>query len=145
MRVYVNEDNEENTYGLWVGSAKKAIGGKKGQAFLKELRQAILNLPKRELFKDRFNKEGGVCALGALGLKRNMDMCELDSQIENDEPVETKFIAHKFGITPTLAWEIIYANDDERSSVTPSKRYRRFLKWLDKKIIDEPVAAGNKT
>jgi len=132
MRVAVN-DSCFDTWGhiRWCGAAKKAINGKPGQKFLKELEEALLDLPKKELVVDSFKEgEDRVCALGAVGQKRKMDMSYL-----NECDGDHEFIGEEFGITPTLAWEIIYANDDPYMKRTPEERYEYMLKWVQDRIL----------
>lgn len=54
----------------WRGAVASAIRGVRGQRFLKELMQALENLPDQRLIAHELEKGGEVCALGAVGKSR---------------------------------------------------------------------------
>ena len=127
------EYNEDYTWGQirWAGAAKRAIYGRPGQAFLRELREALLALPEPKLIADDFiTSAGEVCALGAVAKARDVDMSGIDS----DEDV-----ANRLGITYTLAWEIMSQNDGlglgpYGITVSPEQRYLHVLQWVESHI-----------
>lgn len=49
---------EVNTSGLWRANVKRALAGKRGQAALRDLRDALLALPEKRLI------EGALCTVG---------------------------------------------------------------------------------
>jgi len=124
------EGDDFDTWAMirWHGASKRAIGGRPGQKFLKELEQSILDLPNRRLTDNEFAcKNGDVCALGAVAKKRGLgDLSGLEDDSEHE-------VGEVFGITPTLAWEIMYENDLGWKE-TPEQRYERVLKWINSKI-----------
>lgn len=71
-------------------------------------------------------REGDVCALGALGRVRGLDMTDLD-------PEECEGVAAAFDIASPLAREIVYMND-EGPSETPEQRWQRMRKWVAAQI-----------
>lgn len=73
-------------------------------------------------------REGDVCALGALGRVRKLDMSELD-------PDEPEGVAAAFDIASPLAREIVYMND-EGPYETPEARWQRMRKWVASQIIE---------
>lgn len=73
-------------------------------------------------------REGDVCALGALGRLRGLDMSELD-------PDEPEGVAAAFDIASPLAREIVYMND-EGPYETPEARWQRMRKWVAAQIIE---------
>jgi hypothetical protein len=89
---------------LWHANLRRAMQNKRGQAFLQELLRALDALPQKRLIQGALKQGGEVCALGAVGLKRCMDLDGLDSH-DHDE------IADAFGISSMLAQEIAYWND----------------------------------
>ena len=130
-RAYECDDFDTWVMIRWYGASKRAIGGKPGQKFLKELEQAILDLPTRRLVGEVFAEEGDVCALGAVAKKRGMgDLSGLEDETEHE-------VGDAFGITPTLAWEIMYANDECYGMPTPEQRYERVLRWIHNRIKEE--------
>ncbi len=75
----------------WRGQVASAIRGKRGQTFLRDLLAALDGLADKRLIKDELiTEEGDVCAIGALGLARGIEMKDLDPE----EP-ETVAAAHR--------------------------------------------------
>lgn len=68
----------------WVryrGAVKSAMRGQRGQAFLREMLAALYALPEKRLIQNDLVDEyddGAVCALGAVGRARNLDMAKVD-------------------------------------------------------------------
>lgn len=127
----------------WRGAVAAAIKGKRGQSLLKELEGSLLALPEKALCKHDFAdpKDGTVCALGAVALKRKMDKGEtLEAAIkklaeEFPEGTEAEEVKAEFGIAEALAKEITYINDEQGDyEETPQIRYRRVLEWVREQI-----------
>lgn len=78
----------------------------------------------------RVVRVGDVCALGALGLARGMDMSKLD-------PHEAESVADAFDIAHQLAREIVYENDEGGYSETPEQRFIRIRRWVERQIKPE--------
>jgi hypothetical protein len=91
-------------YELWHANLRRTMQGKRGQAFLRELLGALDALPQKRLIQGAMQQGGEVCALGAVGLKRSMEMNGVDCH-DHDA------IADAFGISSMLAQEIAYWND----------------------------------
>lgn len=112
----------------WRGAVKSAIKGKRGQAFLKEMLDALDALPEKKLIARELEAEGAVCALGAVGRARSIDM----SGIDPDDP-ET--VAGVFCISDALTREIVAENDDSGPyKETPENRWARMREWVAKQI-----------
>ena len=117
------DDEPDNlSYICWRGAVASAIRGKRGQAFLKEMLAALDALPKPELIVNELEKDGEVCALGAVGRARGLDMTDIDSN-------NSDMIAWKFAIPYTLACEIMYKND-QNYKASPRARYEHMRKWI---------------
>lgn len=57
----------------WRGAVAAAIRGKRGQAFLLEMWKAITALPEPKLIANELvEKDGAVCAMGAVGKQRGI-------------------------------------------------------------------------
>lgn len=113
----------------WRGQVASAIRRKRGQALLKDLVKALEALPDKALIAADLEDSGGsVCALGAVGKFRGMDMSKLDPE----EPCD---VAQAFNIAEPLAQEIAYENDEWSSNETPEQRCERMLKWARNKIL----------
>ncbi len=53
--------------GRWEGNVRRAIKGRKGQAALRDLRDALLTMPERRLIAGEFaTPDGEVCTVGCL-------------------------------------------------------------------------------
>jgi hypothetical protein len=173
---YSDDCDDVLAMGRYIATRNKAMGGKRGQAFLSELLAALDAMPVKELVREELvdgydpylialeatppryfgGQEHpqpfcGVCALGAVGQARGLAMAHLD-------PHEPEMVASAFGITTTVAREVVYANDEEgrerreelfgpwhpdayysprflRFPETPAERWARMRKWVDAQII----------
>lgn len=132
--------------GLWRGTVERSIRGKRGQAILKELKEALLAMPEKKLCSEFFaNAETGeVCALGAVALKRRLDsgmerslaMVEIEKKYPEYDDAE--MVCKEFNISSALAKEITYINDEYYNRhATPEQRYANVLKWTLENISQE--------
>lgn len=110
----------------WRGAVASAMGSKRGQAFLLEMWRAIDALPEPKLIANELvEKDGAVCAMGAVGKQRGIDMSALD-------PENIEGVAGTFGINEKLAMEIAYMNDEGGAyNETPEDRHARMKKWIE--------------
>lgn len=107
----------------WRGQVASAIRGKRGQTFLKDLIAALDAMPEKKLIAHELqNPNGEVCALGALGVARGIDM-------KNIDPEDYDVVAEKFDIAHQLAQEIVYENDETCTNQTPEERWKRIRAW----------------
>jgi hypothetical protein len=113
---------------MWRGAVASAIRGKRGQAFLREMLAALDALPEQKLIAHNLEVNGAVCAIGAVGMARGVDMSKID-------PEDYNTVAGKFGIASAMAQEIVYMNDDWYFSETPEERFFRMRKWVEKQIV----------
>lgn len=117
---------------LWRGAVKRAIRGKRGSAFLKDLIAALDAMPERKLIAHELIQDGEVCAIGSVGLVRGIDMTKLN--VEDPDQ-----LAKAFGIAPALVQEIEFMNDDDfcvwRSHPDdPAKRWQHMRDWAERMI-----------
>lgn len=116
---------------MWRGAVLSAINGRRGQAFLRELRDALEAMPDKRLIANDMEADGSVCAIGALGRTRGIDMSVIDP-----EDIET--VADRFGISKALAKETVYMNDEAIYwEETPEQRYSRMLEWVRSNIVEQ--------
>jgi hypothetical protein len=114
----------------WRGAVASAIRGRRGQAFLREMLAALDALEARRLIANDLVREGhllddGVCAIGAVGRARGLDMGRLD-------PDDREAVAGAFGIAAALVAEITYENDEAAwGSESPEARYIRVRRWVE--------------
>lgn len=108
------------------GAVESAIRGKRGQRLLRDMLAALDAMPVKELIAEDLERDGRVCALGALGNARGMDMTEID-------PYDSATVASRFDIAESLAREIAFVNDDDYFDCrhpTPAQRWQRVRNWV---------------
>jgi hypothetical protein len=139
-------------------NAHRALFGKKGQRFLRELEAALLAMPEKRLSDGRLARTtvvgtelvGECCALGAVALQREVAagtprpvaMQELalvsKPDDEDDESYDgwemTGHAADILGIVKPLAWTVVCANDEYSRSDSPEDRWQYMLKWARSRI-----------
>lgn len=113
----------------WRGAVNSAIRGTRGQTFLKEMLAALDAMPGKKLIAEALDDHGEVCAMGAVGKARGMDMSAIDPECKEQ-------VARAFGIAPALAAEIAFMNDegDYWGKEDPEKRFARMRDWVEKQI-----------
>lgn len=125
-------DCDSPFYLLWPSIVQRTINGKRSQAFLREMLEALDALPEKRLIAEELqDSQGAVCAIGSVGARRGVDMSKLD-------PEDAYGIANGFGIAPTLVREIEFINDDDFSwrsiKETPETRWVRVRNWVAEQI-----------
>jgi hypothetical protein len=95
--------------------------------------QAMSALPEHKLIDGDLENDGAVCAIGAVGKARGIDMTGIDVE-------DRDMIAKVFGIAPALAAEIVYMNDEAVYSLeTPEHRFRRMRQWIESELFEAPT------
>ena len=113
---------------LWRGAVQQAASGKRGQQFFKDLVAALDAMPVKELIREALiDGDGGVCAMGSLGLYRKVDMGEIDV----NEPRE---VGKAFNIASALAQEVAWMNDERYKTATPAELWSKMRAWAEKQI-----------
>ena len=128
------------------GQVASAIRGKRGQAFLRELIEALDAMPEKRLIADELQSEapafippmyailpGSVCALGSVGLKRGVDLKVLD-------PRDHRALADVFGVAHQLICEVEFENDEALWRATPEARWRHMRDWAARHLIEWDAA-----
>lgn len=111
----------------------RAMNGRRGQAFFREMLAALDAMPVKRLIDcDLEREDGSVCAIGAVGKARGIDMTGLD-------PEDAENVGAIFKIAPAMVREIVFFNDDEFTyqvpDETPERRWQRMRDWVAKQII----------
>lgn len=128
-----SDDLDSAELNLYRGRVTRAIRGKRGQAFIRELLEALDAMPEKRLVAGELqDHDGEVCAIGSVGARRGVDMSNLDP--ENPDQV-----GKVFDIARCLAAEIVFQNDEAWGGQTPEKRFERMRKWAASHLI-APVA-----
>ena len=113
---------------MYRGQVASAIRGRRGQRLLVDLVKALDALPEKRLITEELESEGEVCALGAVGRLRGVDMSRLD-------PEDPDAVAGAFDIATQLACEVTYINDEEGfRGETPEERFKRVRAWAEAQI-----------
>lgn len=112
---------------MYRGQVASTIKGKKGQAFLRELADALDAMPEKRLIAHDLQTGGNVCAIGSVGARRGLDMDKLD-------PEDPDRIAAAFGITHQLVREIEYMNDEGFYGSSPEERWKFMRNWVEQQI-----------
>ncbi|KVE37352.1 hypothetical protein [Burkholderia sp. TSV86] len=109
----------------WRGAVASAIKGARGQAFLRELADALDAMPEKRLIANELQTaDGEFCTIGVLGHARGIDMSKLD-------PDDRDSVSAAFGIAPALAAEIVFENDEACwYDETPEARWHRMRNWV---------------
>ncbi len=143
-RSHYSDDYDARELNLYRGQVSAAIRGKRGQKLLRDLRDALEAMPSKRLIANELESAGEVCALGAVGRVRGVDMSRLD-------PEEPDQVAHTFDIASQLAREVVFENDESRSrryeqrpdgsygwrDETPEERWERMHAWACGNIVQD--------
>jgi len=123
-------DDCENL-GLWRQAVDRAIRGKRGQAFMREMAAAMDTMPTKALVAGEVVRDAAhVCALGSVAIARGMDVANLD--IEDGESV-----GEAFGVAKALACEVAYMNDEcGPVNETEEDRWQRMRRWVDQRLAE---------
>jgi hypothetical protein len=149
---YVDDCDDYLQFGRWRGVVASSIRGKRGQKILKEMLAALDAMPIKRLVANELEatdlvsfshwgmiKAPGVCAIGAVGKARGIDMASLD-------PDDYSSVAGAFDIAEPLAQEIVWMNDEAGPwRETPEQRFARMREWVASKIKDADAAAAKGT
>jgi hypothetical protein len=85
-------------------------------------------MPQKRLIANALRKDGEVCALGAVGAKRGINL-------ESIDPDDYEFVGATFNIAEPLAREIEYFNDEHGPyQETPEQRWGRVYLWAKEQI-----------
>ena len=102
-------DDDPLAHGRWRQAVKRALHGRRGQALLRELVQALDAMEDKRLYSGSFaTAEGEFCTLGVLGSKRGTKMDDLGDEDDCDPAL----VGQRFGVAPAMAAEIMYMNDE---------------------------------
>jgi len=124
-------------YIRWRGRVTSSMRGKRGQQLFKDLIEALDAMPEKKLIAEKLQADEGVCALGCVGVKRGMDLSNID-------PEDYEQVSKKFNIASPLAREVAWVNDEcGPYKETPENRWQRIRAWAEhclkkEKVEEEP-------
>ena len=128
--------DDDGRLAMWRGQVASATRGKRGQKMFRDLLAALDAMPEKALIAGELEADGEVCALGALGRYRGVDMAEIDATDPYD-------VGRAFDIARQLAAEVAYMNDEHfdyrwtgnmRRDLTPAERWAGMRAWVVKQI-----------
>lgn len=144
----------------WNANVKRCIAGRAGQAFLWELYHSLYALPQRALVHGALEATGAYCSLGAVFLRRGMEipanLREVAEDVDDYELAELyEGMGGLLGIKDMLAREVMYQNDDcddthyaegpalpfrygPTRPETPEERWRRMVGWVVGQLRNVP-------
>lgn len=128
---YTGDGDDQWSYICYRGAVTSAIRGRRGQAFLKEMLAALDALPEKKLIAHQLEADGCVCAIGAVGKQRGVDMTKLD-------PEDYESVAGAFSIASSMARDIVFVNDEDGPlSETPERRFERVRRYIERLITPD--------
>ncbi len=115
---------------LYRAAVDRALRGQRGQAFLRELGEALDAMPEKSLIAgELINDQGACCAIGAVFKSRALDV----GGVDYDDPDS---VAKTIGVARAMAAEIAFMNDEYGPRrEEPAKRWERMRKWVDENLI----------
>lgn len=131
-------DDDTLALGRYRGQVASAIRGKRGQAFLRELADAMDAMPAKVLIAERLvDKYGRCCAIGVVCQARGISVEGVDYSAPDE-------VGKLVGIASQMAAEIEYENDEwggnfgmTWSQETPQQRWIRMRKWVTDNLVKE--------
>ena len=126
-----------NQLAFYRGTVDRAIAGKRGQAFLKDLAAALDAMPNKRLVSSAFESDGEVCALGAVGRAKGVRLPQGDDF--DDLDIDYRTLSQQLDVAAPMAREIVWTNDEcSARNETPEARWTRMRAWVEALLILEP-------
>ena len=127
---YVDDCEHLNLYSA---SVDRAIAGRRGQAFLRELAEAMEAMPERVLIAEELiDAEGDCCTIGVVCKSRGLSVSGVDQECPDS-------VGNLVGIASSMAAEIEFLNDEAGPNCeTPAARWIRVRRWVEQKLSEVP-------
>lgn len=127
---------------LYRANVQRSLRSKAGQARLRELRDALVTMPTKELHAEIFAEQGAssvrVCALGAWALaKCGGDVEKARAMVPADADDHETYDALKAHGWPRLVvLDAVYMNDEACAwkPESPAQRYIDVLRWVESEL-----------
>ena len=154
MRFSEGDYDHPGQWALWENALWRAINGRRGQQVLRDLEQALMELPEPALIEGGLSDGKQVCAVGAYVAHKRVQAGEDREKVLTDMIVpldswgymdgwetEEKTIAkgEHAGMQLTLIVAVAGLNDDLYQA-TPEQRYERVLSWVRERILPTPAS-----
>lgn len=116
---------------IYRGTVERAISGKRGQTFLRELATQMDAMPDKKLISDELVAANGeCCALGVFCKAKGI--CTDGVDVDNPDEV-----GRLVGISTSMTAEIAFENDERCETETPEERWARMRKWVENSLLQE--------
>ena len=114
---------------MWRGAVASSIRGVRGQAFLRELIDALDAMSRKTLVVGELQVDGEFCALGVVGQARGLDLTKINTE-------NWRQISDNFGIAVSLAREIMFENDEGScwGDARGTDRWAHVRRWAESKL-----------
>lgn len=108
---------------------------------LKALVEALDAMPVKRLVTRKLEDGADVCALGALGRHRGIDMkpFEFDEDENDDTEFNQERLGDAFGVARQIICDVMFENDDGRHYASPEDRWEKMRRWAVSKIRPETL------
>ncbi len=120
---------------LYRASVERALRGKRGQAFLRELAEVMDAMPEKTLIAGELvSEKGECCAIGVVCKARQLDVGHVDYE-------DPESVARAIGVACSMAAEIEYMNDECGPLYElPNERWKRMRKWVADNLAEKQPA-----
>ena len=113
---------------LYRSTVSRAMNGKRGQSFLREMVAAMDAIPEKVLITEALVDENGdCCAIGSVCLARGMETGSIEYDCAES-------VGKAMGISQSMAAEISYMNDEWSPGESPERRWKRMRSWVQHEI-----------
>jgi hypothetical protein len=120
--------------GRWQAQVNSAMRGKRGQALLRDLIAALDEMSEKRLVRGVLEREGSVCALGAVCKRRGVPMPEIDGGDASPEEWSGELGA-ALDVAHQLAAHVMWVNDEMgRYHETPEERWQTVRGWAGREL-----------
>jgi hypothetical protein len=123
----IDGDHDQWAQIRWAGQFASAARGKRGQAFWRDLLQALDEMPDKRLVAHDLVADGAYCTIGALGAKRGVELEKID-------PYDYDTLAKTFNVAHQLVREVEWMNDEAVYRETPEQRWVRMRDYVAQQI-----------
>lgn len=141
----IDDADDQRRYNLHQGVIAKQMRSRKGQAFLRELIASLEALPEKRLVNDAVAKDGCVCGLGAIALRRRVDagedrdavladLANVEVDVRDGDEHVSEWAERELGAQQNVASAIAWTTDADEGTITPEQRYERVLSWAKSQV-----------
>lgn len=122
---------------LYRASVERAIKGKRGQKFLRELAKSLDDMPEKRLIPSELISETGeVCAIGSYCKAKGL-------KVDGVDIYDPESVGNLVGISRSMAAEIEYENDERAThNESPEQRWVRMRKWVASEILESDTESN---